>query len=57
MTRKKVIQLNLHPQVASYLNIEKQAEIKAISRRFRKKILVHGNEKLHRETIDFVPVP
>ncbi len=56
ITREKEIHLNLHPQVAQYLNAEKQDEIRIISRRFRKRIFIKGNEKLHRENIDFVPV-
>jgi len=54
-TKEAKIYIELHPQLAKYLNAEKQDEIKIISRRFRKKIFIRENEKLHREVINFVP--
>jgi len=56
LTKKKEIRLHLHSQVARYLNAERQDELKAISCRFRKKIVIGEDEKLHREAIIFIPV-
>ncbi|MEA3368802.1 MAG: Rne/Rng family ribonuclease [Candidatus Ratteibacteria bacterium] len=54
-TKEKNIHIEVHPQVAKHLNTEKQEQLREISRWFRKKILVQGNEELHREVINFIP--
>lgn len=55
-TKEFEICIQLHPQVAKYLNSQKQDEIREISRHFRKKIVIQDDEKLHREKINFIPL-